>query len=451
MNGSTGEDGSLLRSLGAVGAGAFVVTNMVGSGIFTVPAFVRAATGSASMSLLVWAGGGALALCGAVCYAELATRMPRAGGEYRFLERAYGPLFGFLSGWTSFFVGFSAAVAASALGVVAYAAHLVPGWDAGAPLVAGSGITRGAAVAATLVVVLAAIHCVGVRQSGGVQSALAGLVLAAIAGLVVTGVLSGNGSWRGLTASSAGMSSWWVALIQVSYAYAGWNAAAYLGGEVRHPRRNLPRALVGGTAVVVIAYLSLNALFFYAMPEAEWEANIAVGQDAAVRLFGASGSLIVAAVIAMAILGSVSAMTAAGPRIYYAMARDGLAPKMFAHLGHRSQVPSTAIIAQAVIATLLALTGAFEALLIYIGSALLVFNGLTIATVFWHRERHRPDADVFRIPIFPVPPLVFLAVTVLALGNGLIARPWPTGAALATILIGGVAFEVGRRVGWIRR
>jgi APA family basic amino acid/polyamine antiporter len=433
------------------GATAFVVTNMIGSGIFTVPAFVRTATGSAPMSLAVWGAGALLALCGALCYAELATRMPSAGGEYRYLERSYGPLFGFLSGWTSFFVGFSAAVAASALGVVAYAAHLVPGWDPAAPVAAGGAVTQGAAAAAALVIVLAAVHCVGVRQSGAVQSALAGLVLVAIAGLVVVGLASGNGSLRGLTASTAGTSSWWVALVQVTYAYAGWNAAAYLGGEIRRPRRNLPRALLGGTVAVALAYLSLNALFFYAMPEAVWQANIAVGQEAARRLFGDVGGLIVAAVITVAILGSVSAMTAAGPRIYFAMARDGVAPRILGRVGERSQVPTIAIVAQAAVAMFLALTGAFEALLVYIGSALLVFNGLTIATVFRYRDRRRGSDDVFRIPMFPLPPVIFLVVTVWALGNAMIDRPVPTGAAMVTILLGGVAFEAGRRLGWMRR
>ncbi|MDX1494027.1 MAG: amino acid permease, partial [Longimicrobiales bacterium] len=154
----------LIRTLGPVAAGAFVVTNMIGSGIFTVPAFVRVATGSAVGALGVWLAAGLLGLCGALCYSELATRMPRAGGEYRFLTEGFGPLWGFLSGWTSFVVGFSAAVAASSLGVVAYLAPLVDGWEPDAVLVGG--VTQGAAAAALLVLALTLVHCVGVRWSG---------------------------------------------------------------------------------------------------------------------------------------------------------------------------------------------------------------------------------------------------------------------------------------------
>jgi APA family basic amino acid/polyamine antiporter len=438
----------LIRTLGPLAAGAFVVTNMIGSGIFTVPAFVRVATGSAVASLGVWLAAGLLGLCGALCYSELATRMPRAGGEYRFLTEGFGQLWGFLSGWTSFVVGFSAAVAASALGVVAYVAPLIGGWDPDAALIGG--VTQGAAAAAGLVLLLTLVHCIGVRWSGGFQSTLATLVLGAIVILVLAGFASGEGAWSGLTVTAQPQSNWWVALLQVSYAYAGWNAAAYIAGEVKSPRRNLPLAILGGTLFVIVAYLLLNALFFYAVPEAEWEPTIAIGAVAAERLFGTGGALAVSGVIALAMFGSVSAMTAVGPRIYYAMARDGVAPKFMARVSEHGVAPVSAIAAQGVLAALLALTGAFSALLVYIGSSLLLFNALTIATLFVVRRRSvEVEREVFRTPLHPVPAIVFIGITLAAWVNGLVGAPVPTGAALGTLVLGGGVYAVGRRLGWL--
>ncbi len=437
----------LLRTLGVVGAAAFVVTNMVGSGIFTLPALVRVTTGGAMASMAVWAAAGLLGICGALCYAELATRMPDAGGEYRYLERAFGPLWGFLSGWTSYVVGFSAAVAASALGFTAYLDPLIPAWNAQAPVVEGFNISQGSVFAAFVVLGLTAVHSIGIHSSGRFQSSLAIVVVCAVWVLVIVGFVSGDGSWSGLTARATAQGSWWAALLPVSYAYAGWNAAAYMGGEVRNPGRNLPRAIIGGCGFVILLYLAVNALFFYAIPEDVWEPTIAVGHLAAERLFGHGGSIAISAIIALAMFGSVSAMTAVGPRIYYAMARDGLAPRPMARLSRHGRVPVTSIVAQGVLASLLALTGAFEALLIYIGSSLLLFNALTIATLFVFRRRDGVMAP-FMTPLFPLPAVIFLGITLAAWGSGLVATPWPTLAALATLSAGACIYAAGKALGW---
>lgn len=440
----------LVRNLGAAAAGAFVVTNMVGTGIFTLPALVRVAAGSAPAALGVWVAAGLLGLCGALCYAELATRMPGAGGEYRYLARVFGPLWGFLSGWTSFIVGFSAAVAASALGMIAYVAPLIPGWQADAVLIPDLGITQGGVAAAIIVLALTVVHSVGVRSSGRFQTTLASMVVAAIVLFAVMGFASGRGDWSGVRSAGRAEGSWWAALLPVSYAYAGWNAAAYMAGEVRRPGRNLPRAIIGGAFAVMALYLAVNALFFYAIPEADWEPVIAVGQLAASRLFGDAGSLTVSAIIALAMFGSVSAMTAVGPRIYFAMARDGLAPRRLSRLSAAGRVPVFAIVAQGVLAALLAMTGAFEALLIYIGSSLLLFNALTISTLFVVRRRgETAPPGAFVTPGHPLPGLIFIAVTVAAWGQGLISTPVPTTAALLTLFAGGLVYAVGRRQGWI--
>jgi APA family basic amino acid/polyamine antiporter len=424
---------------------------MIGTGIFTVPAFVRAAAGSSPAALAVWMTGAVLALCGTLTYAELATRMPQAGGEYHFLARVYGPMWGFLSGWVSFVVGFSAAAAASSLAAVAYAAELLPFWAPEQPLLGGP-ISQGAVVAAMLILALAVYHCAGVRGSGLLQSCLAFLGLGAVVLLVVFGFASGRGDWHGVIASSRQSGSWWVALIQVTFAYSGWNAAAYVAGEVKNPARNLPRALLGGTILVALAYLALNVLFFYALPEPQWQSEIAVGFFAAERLFGAAGARAVTALIALAIFGSVSAMMAAGPRVYYAMARDGLGLPGFDRLGKRSQAPVLAIMAQAVVAAILALTGAFGALLTYIGSSLLLFTGLAVGSIYLVRRRRGDEMGkslAFRVPGYPVTPAVYVVLVLAALVNGFIDQPVPTGAAFITVGVGGLVYGEARRRGWL--
>ena len=422
---------------------------MVGTGIFTVPAFARGATSSGLGMLGIWMVGAALAVCGALCYAELATRMPRAGGEYQYLSRVYGPMWGFVSGWITFFVGFAAPTAASALAAVAYAAAIFPNWNANAPLFAG--ITQGALVAALLPLAFAFWHSLGVRPSGRLQSTLMMTTIGSIALLVVAGFLTRRGNWHGVIQSTQASGSWWVALVQVSFAYTGWNGATYLAGEIEDPRRNLPRALIGGTLIVVALYLALNLFFLYALPVEAWRPDIAVGRDAAERLFGTAGGRFVSAIITFTIIGSLSAWTAAGPRVYFAMAYDGLAPAAFKRLGAQSRAPIVALFAQAVVAGMLALTGAFDVLLIYVGAGLLLFSGFTVAAVYVVRHRFGADeASHFRVPGYPFTPALFLLLVLVSCVQSFLESPIPTGAALVTLLAGFACYFIGRALGWFK-
>ncbi len=437
----------LHRALGTFGAAAFVVSSMVGTGIFTVPALVRSATGNGLSALGVWLVGALLALCGAFCYAELATRMPRAGGEYQYLTNVYGRMWGFVSGWLSFFAGFAAPTAASALGAVAYAAKLFPGWNPNAPVLDGLDITQGSAIAAAVCLAMAVVHSLGVRPSGRLQTILAATAIGSIVLFVLIGFATGGGHWSGVTQTSEATGRWWLALIQVSFAYTGWNAAAYLAGEVKEPRKTLPRALIGGTLVVVILYLALNLLFFYALPATAWNAEIAVGQIAAEHLFGSAGAKIVSLIVTITILGSISAWTASGPRVYFAMACDGVAPAFFRRL-NRHGAPAIGTMLQAVAAAIMALSGAFDKLLTYVGSGLLLFSGFTIAAVYLARQKniaHSPD--YFRVPGYPFTPAIFITMVVVSWVQGFREQPWPTSAALLTIIAGIVIYYAARASG----
>jgi APA family basic amino acid/polyamine antiporter len=439
----------LRRALGVWAAAAFVITNMVGTGIFTVPAFVRTSTGSGLATLGVWALGGLIALSGALCYAELATRMPDAGGEYQYLSHIYGKLWGFVSGWISFLVGFSAAIAASALAAASYAAQVF-NWDARAPLFNGIGISQGSAAAALLIAALAYFHSTGIRHSGKLQTTIAALVVGAIVLLVFAGFATGRGNWQGVVQTSPSSGLWWVALIQVSFAYSGWNAASYLAGEVKDPRHTLPWALIGGTMIVTLLYLALNLLFLYAIPADAWKADVAIGKQAAEILFGSTGATLVSVIITLTILGSVSAMTTAGPRVYYAMAGDGLAPHLFRKLGREGGAPTASILAQSVVAILLVLTGEFGNLLTYVGSALSLMAALTVAGVWIVSRRQKTNGpNIFRTPGYPVTPALFLLVEITVFIQGLIWNPKPTGAALLTIIAGIIIYYVSRALGWL--
>jgi basic amino acid/polyamine antiporter, APA family len=440
----------LRRALSVWGASAFVVTSMIGIGIFTVPAEVRTATGSGVAALGVWVTGAALALLGAFCYAELATRMPRAGGEYQYLSNVYGRPWGFIGGWITFFAGFAAPIAASTIKAVNYFSTLAPGWNLDAPLVGGLGVTRGSVLAALLPLLFAFAHSVGVKPSGRLQTILAVMTVTAIIVFATAGVTSGRGDWGRVIQGSETTGAWWVALIQVGFAYSGWNAAAYLAGEVTEPRRTLPRALISGTLAVAILYITLNLLYFYAMPADSWKPDLPVGQKAAEHLFGPSGGNLVSAIITITIIGAISAWTASGPRIYFAMARDGLAPSIFGRLGKRSQAPIVAIFTQAAIASVMALTSAFGSLLLYVGSALLLISALTVAAVYVVRRASPDDPKSnFSVPGYPVTPAIYILLVILSWIQTLQKEPMPAIYALVTIAAGVVVYYVGRARGWI--
>ena len=447
-----GAEPHLRRALGVWGAAAFVVTSMIGTGIFTVPAFVRVAAGNGVSALGVWMVGAMLALFGAFCYAELATRMPKAGGEYQYLSNVYGRPWGFVGGWITFFAGFAAPTAASSIAAVEYFSHLTPWWDRNTPLLPnlGTGITQGSAIAALLPLSLAFAHSLGVRLSGRLQITLAAITVGAIVIFTATGFASGRGDFGGVIGGSNTTWKWWSALIPVGFAYSGWNAAAYLAGEVTEPRRNLPRALIWGTLSVAVLYIALNLLYFFALPADSWQAVVSVGNEAAERLFGESGGKLVSAIIMFLILGAISAWTASGPRIYYAMACDGLAPSIFKRLGQRSQAPIIAIFTQAIIASIMALNSAFGALVLYVGSGVMLISMLTVAAVYFVRRTSPADSKLyFSVPGYPFTPAIYILLVILSWIQTLRNDPKPPIAALITIIAGLGVYYIGRAWGWI--
>ena len=435
----------LPRRLGPLDGAAIVVSNVIGSGIFIVPAFVAQGVPDARGILAVWLAGGLLAFAGAMAYAELATLKPRAGGEYVYLRDAYGPVAGFLTGWTSFVAGFSGAIAASAVGLASYLGRFLPAAGDTTPLVQAAlgpltlTLSPQSVVALAAIAGFSAVHVVGIGPGRIVQNVLAALKVLLLLVFVAFGFTIGMGSPANF-GGGAGMvapSSWVLALIPVMFSYSGWNAAAYVAGEIRDPGRNVPLALGIGTVTVVVLYLLLNMLYIYALPVAELATvEVRVVDAAADRLFGPFVAAPLAAASVVMIAASISAMVLAGPRVYYAMAQDG---QFFSRLGRihpRFRTPAAAIIVQSAWAGVLVLTGTFEQLVAYTGFAVVLFAGVAVTAVFVLRRR-APDAPrPFRAWGYPVAPFVFAAASALMVGNAIWRDPGPSAAGLLIMAAG---------------
>lgn len=423
----------LKRELSLFSATVVVIASMVGTGIFTSPGFIIAQVGNPAAFGLCWLAGGLFALCGALCYGELGVRFPRAGGEYVYLHNAFGPCLGFLSGWLSLIVGFSAPIAASAM---AFAAYLIPGSEPEAAKATACGVIVG----------ITLLHTHSLKLGTRVQNGLTLLKVAIIVGFVTAAVVAGQGDsvhFRvGLQTGGFWDGNWAVALIFVSFAYSGWNAASYLGGEIQRPGRNLPLALAMGTVIVTILYLALNAVFLYALAPTGMAGHTDIGARAATALFGPHAGRWLGLAIAAGLLSVLSAMIMTGPRVYYAMARDGIFFRVFGNLGRHCRTPAAAIFFQGAIAVVMVLSAAFDALLIYIGFTLSLSAMLTVGGMMWLRHCSPMPGGTYRTPCYPLIPAVFI------LGNGLIVlfvlKSQPAAAlfGLATIGLGLLAYRL---------
>jgi len=436
---------TLDRRLGPLDAAAIVISNVIGGGIFFVPIIVAQMVPHPMPMLAVWIAGGALAFAGAMAYAELAALRPRAGGEYVYLYEAFGPLAAFLTGWTSIVAGFSGAIAASAVALAAYLGRFLPAAADATPLVtipiphAALALTPRAIVALTAIAALSVIHARGLGPGRVVQNVLAAMKVSALVVFVALALTIGRGSAAHLTdgshAASISWASFALAFVPVMFSYSGWNAAAYVAEEVRDPGRNVPLALAIGTLAVVAIYVALNITYLYAMPVGEI-ASLQGGRlldVVAERLFGFVAGNLLAVFTIISIAAGISAMVLAGPRIYYAMARDGVFLASAARVHPKFRTPVLAILAQAIWSSILVLSGTLSGLVAYTGFALVLFSGFAVLAVFVLRRRepgaHRP----FKALGYPIAPAVFVIASLLMVVNEIWNRPGPSLAGLAVI------------------
>lgn len=435
----------LKREIGLFTATVLVIANMVGTGIFATSGFIMTELGHPLTLLLCWLFGGIFALCGALCYGELGARFPRAGGEYVFLRESFGKPMGFLSGWISLIVGFSAPIAAAAIAFATYLFHAC-GVEPGTGLeisVAGirlAGFSWLNLTAVGVIVLFSLLHYHSLTTGSRVQNGLTVFKISLLLLFVAAGFLFGSGSTAHfeMARPQGGFSAegFAVSLIFVAFAYSGWNAAAYIGGEIKNPQKNIPIALAAGTLAVMGLYLLINAVYIYAMPAAEMRDVLDVGAKSAVNLFGDEISRYFSAAVSLGILSVLSAMIMTGPRVYYAMAKDGVFFTPFARVNKRRHTPAASICLQAAIAVLLVVTSVFNALLIYIGFTLSIFAVLTVAGMIWLRYR-RPDRNpAYKTFGYPFTPLLFIFGNLWIIIYSIKSRPLSTIFGLITIAAG---------------
>ena len=423
---------SLDRQLGPFDAAAIVVSNVIGGGILFVPIIVAGLVSDARAILFVWAVGGVLAFAGAMAYAELAALRPHAGGEYVYLRDAYGPAAGFLSGWTSFVAGFSGAIAASAIALADYTGRFVPGAADATPLVTVPlpgiplVVSRKTLVALTAILALTVVHVRGLRLGRVVQNVLTAAKVSTLVLFVALGFGIGRGeSAQIVAAGTASVTPMLLALIPIMFAYSGWNAGAYVAEEVRSPERNVPLALGLGTLAVIVIYMSLNALYLYALPAQDLATvgSARLIDTVAERLFGVVAGGLLAAFSIVSLVASMSAMMIAGPRVYFAMARDGVFAPTAGEIHPKFRAPSHAVIAQAIWSGVLVLSGTLSQLVSYTGFAVVLFAAIAVAAVFVLRHRQPHEARPFRAWGYPWAPATFVVVSVFILANEIWRSP----------------------------
>jgi len=430
----------LERKLGLFPLTNIVVANMIGAGIFTISGLLMGDLRRPLIMIALWIAGGIIALCGALSYGELGAAIPRAGGEYAFLSKLFHPVLGFLSGWISFFVGFSAPIAASAIGFSEYLTGAFPG-------LLSVGIFEGSFEAAFLrktypilvIVIFTSIHVRGIVFGTRVQNVLTILKVGLIVGLILVGFSLGKGNFDHFSQGSefsfdfGGWKTIGLSLMWIMFAYSGWNASAYIGSEIKNPAKNMPRSLILGTGMVILLYFCLNLFYVYAVPPKDMGDVISIGGLAAGNLFGKSFERILSLLISFALFSSLSAFIILGPRVYYSMAKDRYFFKFASEVHKKFHVPSRAIILQGAIACTMVLFGTFDQLLTYMGFSLGIFPILAVIGVF---KLRRSNMSIYKLPGFPIAPIIYILTGVTILFLAFFERPVESSIAILTVIVG---------------
>lgn len=421
------------RQIGVTTATAIVVANMVGTGIFISTGIVAGRVPGPGWVLICWIIGGLIAISGALCYAELSTRMPEVGGEYVYLKKLYHPMLGFLTGWTSLIVGFSAPIAGAAL---SFSEYTFAGIDI--PL-SDSIIVPKKTIAVLIILIFTLVHYLGVQLGSKVQNFLTALKILIVLGLASLGLFLGGGDGSIFIAnmkSSFNGLSFGTAIMLVMFSYSGWNASSYIAGELKNPKKTLPFSLVIGTIIVIVLYLAINLFVLTAIPYAELKGTITVVEAAAVKVFGNWMGNGLSLLVSIALLSSLSAFIMIGPRVYFAMARDRLFLPFAAKINSRYQVPGRSIIIQAIIAIIMVLISSIEQLLMYIVFALNIFPWLAIAGLFIARKRKIGEESAVKVKAFPLVPLFYLICSFILMVIMYLDRPIESTAAVLTVGFG---------------
>jgi len=426
------------RKIKAYTATLIVIASMIGTGVFTSLGFQLMDVHTGFGILMLWLVGGVIALCGAFSYGELASAMPRSGGEYNYLSKIFHPFAGFLSGWVSATVAFAAPTALAAMALGTYVNKVIPGINP-------------TFLAASVICMVTFIHSFNLRQSSRFQNIFTILEIVLIIFFIIAGFLidtpqsvsllpqQNSGSAEGW--HSIFSSSFAVSLIYVSYAYSGWNTATYMASDIENPRRNVPKALFYGTIIVMVLYILLNYVFLYSAPVKEMQGQVEVGLISAIHIFGLKMGNLMGMMIALLLISSISSFVLAGPRIAKVMGED-LPQLSFLAITNKHGVPYVAKIVQAIISLILIFTASFGKVLLYVGFTLSLSTFFTVIGLFVLRYRNQGKADGYKTLGYPVTPILFLLLTGWMLYFTIVNHPKVSILGLATILAGSVVYFI---------
>lgn len=443
----------LPRRLGFWSAAAVLVGSTIGSGIFRTPAGVAALVPDVPIFLLAWVLGAVVALCGALTYAELAAAFPRTGGLYVFLREAFGPLAAFLFGWGELVIIRPGAYGAISITSAAYALRVLH-VDPAAPFLAVGPvvIAHEQALAAVLIVVVASVNWFGIHRGAVLQNVSTALKLAALAGLVAIGFLLNAGSAAVPAVLSqhapVRVSSFLVAMVAILWAYDGWADLAFVSGEVRDPQRNLPRAIILGTASVGVLYLGAIAVYLHLIPMGRMGGAELVAADAAQILLGPIGVVLVGAAVAVSTFGTLNGSMMTAPRIFFALAEDGLFPKKIARVDPKTGAPTGAIFLAAALGAVFVLIRQFEALADQFVIGIWPFYALGVAAVFVLRKSRPHLERPYRTWGYPVVPALFLLGSIFLLGNYLVSQTRAFALDVGLLVLGVPAYYLWL---WVKR
>jgi basic amino acid/polyamine antiporter, APA family len=414
-----------------------VIAGMIGTGVFTSLGFQLMDIHTGFGIIMLWLVGGIIALCGAFSYGELASAMPRSGGEYTYLSKIFHPFAGFLSGWVSATVAFAAPAALSAMALGTYVSKVFP-------------LVNPTALAITVIILITAIHSFNLRQSSRFQNIFTVLEIILILFFVIAGFMIETPQPISLLPKSINPGEGWssifsssfaVSLIYVSYAYSGWNTATYMSSDIENPRQNVPKSLFYGTIIVMVLYILLNYIFMYTAPAKEMQGQVEVGLISAIHIFGLKIGNLMGMMIALLLVASISSFVLAGPRVAKVMG-DDLPQLSFLSITNKNGIPYVAIIVQGAISLLLIITASFGKALLYIGFTLSLSTFFTVLGLFVLRYRTKGKTEGYKTFGYPVTPIIFLALTGWMLYFTIINHPKESLYGLATILAGGIIYFI---------
>jgi APA family basic amino acid/polyamine antiporter len=433
---------SLKRQLGLWTAMFVVMASMIGSGIFGNTGIIQSSVQNSYVVLFLWILGGMIALSGALCYAELSTLMPHAGGEYVYLKNIFGLLPSFLTGWVSFIVAFSAPAASAGLlaGDYIHKAFLVIQPESEITLFFESAFGK-KLFGSLLILFFTVIHIVEVKKGGYLQNFLTFLKVLLIVIFLISGfyVILNNHQYNFIQHLKDEPIHWngiGLGLLFVMFAYSGWNGATYLAEEIKEPEKNLPKALIGGTIIVMILYFLLNILYYWSTPAQELEGKEAIAAITASNLFGSGITTLFNIGFFIILLSTISATIMIGPRVYYAMARDNLFFKAASHLHPKFNTPIMSFVIQCILAIIYIWSGTYEQIQTYMGFALSIFPLLSVIGLMYLRKKYPHIKSPYQTPFYPLFPLIFIIFSFITMIVSYIGRPWECTIAILAILAG---------------